>query len=121
MSFFPNPSPSEVNNAITAARDNSYPPRCIANANDIDATAFPLGENRSDLKEVLLLPDEVGVVIFMVDPSFSVLLIGEWSSDVDDDADPVLFLIILLLSTQNVLRYPNIMKGETLVWYARRG
>ena len=59
--------------------------------------------------------DEVVVVIFMVDPSFSVLLVGEWSSDVDDDADPVLFLIIMLacpplilatntlLSTQNVL------------------
>lgn len=66
--------------------------------------------------------DEVVVDIFMVDPSFfSVLLTGEWSSDVDDDADPVLFLIIimfacaplilathtLLLSTQkNVLLFP---------------
>lgn len=103
-SLLPKPSLSEVNSAITDARDNSYPARCIASDNDMYRMDFPRMENSrrllarrvGSIPRLLLLLLLLFVVVVDMDMLELLLLLGrrngvERVGDIDIDCEDLDF------------------------------
>ena len=61
----PKPNLSDVNNAITVERDNSYPPRWIAKERDMHITLLPRLENKP-LPPLGDVDDDDGLLLLIV-------------------------------------------------------